>query len=328
MGVRLDSMPNVSRAELSGVPMDILTDWVRLTGMSGEILARSRMKAPWGMALQAGTEAMFHVVLEGACWLRVAGSPPRPLLQGDLVVLPTGPAHELVHAPDGVATPLRELLARPPLPPVKGPATTVVCGVWRFDASLAKPLLRGLPEIVHLPAARIASEPTLSSTLSLLTRELEQPGPGSEWLVPQLFDVLLVYLVRSGSADAGASSSGWLRALRDPALSSALSRMHAEPQAPWTVAALAREASLSRAAFARRFAEQVGEAPLSYLTRWRMGIGARLLRETDLPLAQIAARVGYDSEFSFSRAFKRSRGIPPNAFRRSQERPPADTGQA
>jgi AraC-like DNA-binding protein len=297
--------------------MDVLTDWVHLTGISGELLARSRLEAPWGMALEAGPEAMFHIVLEGSCWLRLEGSAPLQLLKGDLVLLPSGPAHALVHEPESAATPIKELLARLPLPPGEGPATTVVCGVYRFDASLAKPLLRGLPAVVHLPAGRIASEPSLSCTLSMLTREMEQPGPGCEWLVPQLFDMLLIYLVRSWSSNAGAQSAGWLSALKDPSLSRALSRMHADPQAPWTVAGLAREASLSRAAFARRFAAQIGEAPLSYLTRWRMGLAARLLRETDVPLAEIASRVGYDSEFSFSRAFKRSRGLPPIAFRRS-----------
>jgi AraC-like DNA-binding protein len=299
--------------------MDILADWARLTGLSGALLARSRMEAPWGLAVPAGPEAMFHFVSEGICWLRLAGAPPLRLLQGDLVMLPNGPPHDLVHAPDGAAAPLAELLAALPLPAVRGPATTVVCGTYRFDASLAQPLLRGLPEVVHLPAGRIASEPSLASALSMLTRELERPGPGSEWLVQQLFDVLLVYLVRCWAAQAGEQPSGWLAALKDPALSKALSRMHASPQAPWTVAALAREAGLSRAAFARRFAAQVGDAPLAYLTRWRMGLASKLLRETDAPLAQIAARVGYDSEFSFSRAFKRGRGVAPIAFRRSQE---------
>jgi AraC-like DNA-binding protein len=72
----------------------------------------------------------------------------------------------------------------------------------------------------------------------------------------------------------------------------------------------------SRAAFARNFSASVGEPPHSYLTRWRMGIAARLLEETDLRLSEIASRVGYRSEFSFSRAFKLARGVSPIQYRR------------
>jgi AraC family transcriptional activator of mtrCDE len=300
--------------------MDVLADWVGLSGPSGVLLARSRMQAPWGMGLSAGAEAMFHIVAEGTCWLRRAGAPALKLQVGDLALLPEGVAHELVHAPDGASEPLAVLIQRTPtpLPADALHATTVYCGVYRFDANLAQPLLRGLPPVLHMSAAQIAEDVGLRSTLALITNELASEQPASQWLLPHLFDALLVYLVRRWVAEGGPLGSGWMVALRDPALSRALTRMHAEPHSPWTVESLAREAGLSRAAFARRFAEQVGEAPLAYLTRWRMGLAARLLRDTHAPLAEIASRVGYDSEFSFSRAFKRSRGQAPHAFRRSQ----------
>ncbi|MCM3869594.1 MAG: AraC family transcriptional regulator [Pyrinomonadaceae bacterium] len=97
----------------------------------------------------------------------------------------------------------------------------------------------------------------------------------------------------------------------------ALTRIHEAPEQAWTVEALAQEASLSRAAFARNFSASVGEPPHNYLTRWRMGIAAQLLEETDLRLSEIAARVGYRSEFSFSRAFKLARGVSPTQYRRA-----------
>jgi AraC family transcriptional activator of mtrCDE len=297
--------------------MDVLTDWVHLTGPSGALLAKSRLQAPWGMALAAGPETMFHMMLEGECWLRLADSAPLHLALGDVVLLPGGPAHELVHAPKGKAEPLAQLLARKPPTLIEGPASTVLCGTYRFETPLAQQLLRGLPRLVHLTAAQVRSNPSLAKALSLITGEVEQPGPGSEWLFSHLFDTVLVYLVRTWSTQADAQTTGWLSALRDASLARVLSRMHASPQSRWTVETLAREANLSRAAFARRFTEQVGEAPLAYLTRWRMGFAARLLRNTDAPLAEIAARVGYDSEFSFSRAFKRSLGKAPSVFRRA-----------
>ena len=274
------------------------------------------MKPPWGMALPDGDQAMFHLILEGTAWLRMAAEKPLFLKMGDLVLLPNGPAHELVHEPRARATPLAELIAGPLPRAFKSPGTTVACGVYSFDASMARSLLAVLPPVLHLKREQLEADPSLSATVALIARELENARPGTDWLVARLFDVLLVYLFRNLAASIEGDASGWLTALRDPALSKVLSRMHENPDAPWTVASLAREASMSRAAFARRFSAGVGEAPLAYLTRWRMGVAARLLRETNSPLAEIAGRVGYESEFAFSRAFKRALGRPPIAFRR------------
>jgi AraC-like DNA-binding protein len=63
----------------------------------------------------------------------------------------------------------------------------------------------------------------------------------------------------------------------------------------------------------------VGEPPLTYLTRWRMGLAARLLVTSEASLAEVAQQVGYESEFAFSRAFKRNRGLAPEPFRRAAQ---------
>jgi AraC-like DNA-binding protein len=93
--------------------------------------------------------------------------------------------------------------------------------------------------------------------------------------------------------------------------------MHNDPARAWTVAALAAEAGLSRAPFARRFTELVGRPPLTYLTWWRMLTASRLLRDSDAPLNVVAAQVGYTSEFAFAHAFKRAYGTAPGRYRRS-----------
>jgi AraC-like DNA-binding protein len=108
----------------------------------------------------------------------------------------------------------------------------------------------------------------------------------------------------------------WLGALRDDQIGTALARLHAHPGRPWTTEAIAAEAAMSRAAFARRFTGLVGEAPLAYLTRWRLNLAARRLRDTDEPIAAVAGQVGYGSEYSFSRAFTRFHGQPPGRYRR------------
>jgi transcriptional regulator GlxA family with amidase domain len=134
-------------------------------------------------------------------------------------------------------------------------------------------------------------------------------------VLPRLIDTLFVYIVRAWLRDQPEGSCGWLGALRDPQISKALSLIHERPQEPWTVEALARAVAMSRAAFAKRFAELVGEPPLAYVTRWRMDIAAKLLRESRETVARIAGRVGYVSETAFAKAFRRRRQLAPGAYR-------------
>jgi AraC-like DNA-binding protein len=137
-------------------------------------------------------------------------------------------------------------------------------------------------------------------------------------IVPALLDVLLLYIIRAWHDEhAGRhGNTGWAGALRDPAVSAALRALHEEPARPWTVGTLGAEAGLSRAAFARRFTALVGQPPLAYLTWWRMTLAAKALREGDAPLAAVARRSGYTSEFAFAKAFKRQYGLAPGGYRR------------
>lgn len=263
----------------------------------------------------ARDEVMFHIVTDGACWLRRPGEAPFQLFEGDLAVVPQGVEHDLVDSPEREAEPLEDFLARTSFPTPGGPTTTLVCGMYGADAQLTHPMLRALPPVVHFSASTVRAIPSLAAMMSLVKAEVESSSPGSAALIPHLFDALFVYVIRAWVEDVTPERPGWLAALKDPLLSKALARMHAEPAAAWTVESLAEEAGLSRAAFARRFAEQVGESPLAYLTRWRMGVAARLLHTSEASVAEIAERVGYDSEFAFSRAFKRERGLPPRRYR-------------
>jgi AraC-like DNA-binding protein len=201
-------------------------------------------------------------------------------------------------------------------PPGTGPTTLLLCGAYRLNRTRAHPLLTGLPEVVHLPA-RIGSHPDLRAAVDLLGRELEQPGPGSDAVVPALLDTLLVFLLRAWLADhAGRAVTGWAAALADPAVAAALRAIHHDPAYPWTVAELAARAGLSRAAFARRFTALVGQPPLGYLTWWRMTVACHALATGDAPLRVVAQRGGYASEAAFAKAFKREVGLAPGDYRR------------
>lgn len=134
-------------------------------------------------------------------------------------------------------------------------------------------------------------------------------------MVGRLTDVLFVYVLREWSRMQPKDSKGWLTALHDPQLARAFVKVHEQPARQWTVEQLAEEAALSRAAFARRFKDLVGQTPLGYVTQWRMALAARMLADTALPISTVADRVGYTSEFAFNRAFSRERGEAPGHWR-------------
>lgn len=172
-----------------------------------------------------------------------------------------------------------------------------------------------LPAVVHIPSEHSEARPALQATLRMLSTELAERGQGSQTIIDRLADILFVHILRAWLDSGEPDGASWLAALGDPTVAGAISRMHAEPARPWTVQDLAAEVGLSRATFARRFHELVGRPPLDYLTHWRIDVAARRLRDTDQSVTHVAHAVGYTSEYAFSRAFSRLRGLPPSRYR-------------
>ena len=149
----------------------------------------------------------------------------------------------------------------------------------------------------------------------LLAEEIVKDEPGQEAVLDRLLDLLLIAVLRAWFARPDAATPGWYRAYDDPIVGHALRLIHHNPAEPWTVASLAREAGVSRAALARRFQELVGEPPVSFLTGWRIALAADLLLEPGATIGSVAHQVGYGSPFALSTAFKRVRGISPRQHR-------------
>ncbi|MFE3293554.1 AraC family transcriptional regulator [Rhodococcus sp. NPDC059234] len=305
--------------------MDILTEALGSMRTGHPSSVRTDGRAPWGLRLPAVAGAGFHVVLHGTCWLvPLEDSPLSPiaLSPGDVVFLRDGRGHILADHP--ATPPVLETAQRfDPGSPIgtvslggDGPLTSLLCGNYYLDQRRPHPLVRQLPEVVHLQTGQ-GRHPELSAAVQLLGAELENPRIGSDGIVPTLIDSLLLYILRAWfEAQPSASAEGWAAALADPAVAPALAAIHDDPAAAWSVESLAARAGLSRAAFSRRFTAFVGEPPMAYLTRWRMTTAARLLRESDAPLSAVADRAGYGSEFAFAKAFKREYGLAPGAYRR------------
>jgi AraC-like DNA-binding protein len=298
----------------------------------GEVLAGVRAGQPfarrtdfygqWGLRLCGDHGAGFHVVLEGSAWIvPPMVSSPLKLGVGDVVFGRTGKGYALADHPDTALTEVSLDTPKAEWPgriaqPGEHPTAVLLCGAFTLEQARPHPLIAQLPPIIHLPARAVAGEP-LRSVVDLLGSEVRGDGPELGAAVPALLDLLIIYIVRTWYAREGErGAGGWAQALVDPAVRGALERIQQSPATPWTVGQLAATGGLSRTAFASQFRELVGEPPMAYLTRSRMTVASRLLRETDLPLEAVATRVGYGSPFAFAKAFKRVTGDSPGSYRR------------
>jgi AraC-like DNA-binding protein len=306
--------------------VDVLSDALAAVRVGRPHSARVRQPATFGRQFPPVDGAGFHVLLQGTCWLIPPDGEPIAMGPGDVVFLPRGSGHGLADSPSTprAGTPAASLAELRPdeestiIDQAGGSRTVMLCGAYLLDRSRSHPLLAELPEVVHLPA-RVGRHPPLRAAVDLLGAELERLRPGADGVVPALLDLLLLYILRAWFDEQSdrETASGWALALHDPPVAAALRAIHSDPGRPWTVKELGARAGLSRAAFARRFTTLVGQAPLAYLTWWRMTVAARLLHDSDAPLAAVARQVGYTSEFAFAHAFKREYGSAPGRFRRS-----------
>jgi AraC family transcriptional activator of mtrCDE len=298
--------------------MRALNSWLKAVRADGLVLVRTRVAGPWGFAVQPRHAVVFHFVAEGRAFLRQPDAETMALQAGELVLIPRGGEHEVAHSPRGNAIPLETFLSKRDGVFDPGPkAVTLICGQFNMDQHLALPALRALPQAVSIRVGMEAGSSPVSDTLRMLRNEVETPNFGNQIVVRNLLSSLFVYFMRDWADAASPTVKDWFSAVRSTHTARALARIHETPERAWTLEDLAQEAGLSRAAFARNFSTSVGEPPHTYLTRWRMGIAAQLLEETDLRLSEIASRVGYQSEFSFSRAFKLARGVSPIQYRRA-----------
>lgn len=189
-----------------------------------------------------------------------------------------------------------------------GSAMSVICA-YEGRSEVSDRLLDALPPVLVLRAGDWDSP-----LVDLLAAEAGFDGPGQEAYLDRLLDLLLIAVLRTWF-DRDANAPAWWHAERDPIVGRALKLIYHNPAHAWTVANLASAVGCSRAMFARRFTEQVGEPPIAFLTAWRLALAADLLRSGPDTVAAIAGQVGYGTPFALSGAFKRAYGVSPTAHR-------------
>lgn len=323
--------------------MDALSDVLRTTRLKGGVFLHAEFSDPWCLGVQVQPESCspflgeaaevipYHYVLEGQLRVRIGDAPTYELQPGELVLFPRNDHHPLGGDLSLPPIPSTDVVKRPVdggLLTIKlggdGPRTRIVCGFLAGEKLQTSPVMSTLPALLHLDYRQGASAEWIRSTFKYAAAEIAAGRMGSETVFAKLSELLFVVAVRRGDTPvhrevARRANRVARRPQRHPFVSRALALLHARLRDPWTVDALGREIGLSRSALAERFIHVIGMPPMQYLTRWRTQVAAQELRNSGKSIPQIAEEVGYDSEASLTRAFKRLMGVPPAAWRRQRQ---------
>jgi AraC-like DNA-binding protein len=344
MMLRAERSADVSRpAELpvacAASSPDPLSDVLRTVKLTGALFFLVDASFPWGVEVprskafssiilpRAQHVVSYHIILKGAGWVSIPGVASTWFEAGDVLVFPHGDPYSMLSQPgqppefDAEATMeyFREMAAgRLPFVSKEGgggePRSEFVCGFLGCDMQPFNPVLSTLPRLLRVRRPP-GGQDLLSPLIELTLAEARQPRAGGETIRLRLSELIFVEVMRQHLETLPAHETGWLSGLRDPAIGKILVMLHRHPAYPWTLHELARRASMSRAALAARFTHLVGYAPIQYLTLWRMQIAARLLADGSMKVAAVGRAIGYESEAAFSRAFKKTVGLSPAAWR-------------
>jgi AraC family transcriptional activator of mtrCDE len=296
--------------------------WLKYLNAEGFVIAQSKVKGDWGIEMEQREGTYFHFLAQGTAYFSLDGGPQIRLEPGDVVVLPQGATHQMRSSPQSKVASLGEFVKNiQTLYSKESDATIVVCGSFGVDRYMVMPAIKSLPPSIHLRAESSGVTTPTSELLKQLQSEVENARIGSKLVVRNLLSNLFIYILRQWSESEKAHVGSWFFAMQNRHIAKALACIHQKPEIDWSLDSLASEAGLSRSLFAEQFRESVGETPYSYLTRWRLGIAAQLLAQTDLSIEEIAQKTGYRSEYSFNRAFKKARGRTPTKERERRQSP-------
>jgi AraC-like DNA-binding protein len=305
--------------------MDSLSQLIGSLRLQGAFYTRFEASAPWGHRVTHRGQIKFVLVVRGTCWVRTAALPePLELQSGDLFLVLDGAPYSVSERRNSRCVECQDLELLRESFLIRygggGTTTTLVSVALQLADDDAGTLVGALPPFIHLRVESNRSS-SLYALAELLRNEIQEEL-GSLPIVRRLAEALFISAVRYYVQQSELPKHGLLAAIADPQLRRALREMHDDLAHPWTVETLAARAGMSRASFAAKFRRKTGSTPLDYLTKQRIALARTLLRE-ELPIAEIASRVGYESQISFARAFVRIVGTTPGAFRRSARQAPA-----
>ena len=308
-------------------PLDDALEDLRITG---SVLLHEAYVSPWAIAVpdeatlrkildvDSGRRVvLFHFVRRGRFELRMAGHETVSVAAGEVAICPSGVAHRMSLGRGGSVLSIEAVLKRDAWATShakNADATELVCGVFLVNAAPLNPMLGALPPVLKVSTTDASFSPLLVGVAWMLAHEVDRDALAG-FTADRIIELFCAESIRAYQRSTGAEHAGWFKGLSDPRISESLRRIHAAPDARWTVEGLASSVALSPSRFAARFKEVMGRSVMSYVAAWRANLACRLLRESRLDLGEIAGRVGYGSLPAFSRAFKAQTGQAPAAWR-------------
>jgi AraC-like DNA-binding protein len=318
--------------------LDALSDVLRVIRLQGALFLHAEFGSPWCVAAPGGAQlaqalkpgaahlVIFHLVTQGRRTVQIGREAPLQLEAGDIVAFPHADSHRIgstLHAPplemSHVMSELRQSRLSFSRHGGDGEPARLICGWLSAQTSPRHPMFSAMPRVLRVPIREQASGAWIESSIRHLVLDPANESAGRAALTARLAEALFIETLRCHIAGLPADQTGWLAGLRDPIVGRAIALLHEFPGQDWTVESLARRVDSSRTVLSGRFVRYLGQAPMQYLGSWRLTLAADLLREGALSLGRIAEQVGYETEAAFNRAFKRAYGLPPGAWRRTQE---------
>ena len=317
--------------------MDVLSDILKVVKLDAALFFNGEFSAPWCFSARpskdiahhlssaAGHVIIYHLLTEGHAYARLPEGARLELGAGDIVIFPHGDAHFVGNGwpekpVDSIKAFGRNMSRELTVARYGGGGeiTRFICGYMACQPRLSEVFLAGLPPIFKVNLGKAPAGEWIEKSIRFSAGQAagSMAASGS---VTKLSEVLFVETLRGYINSLPANQIGWLAAARDPIVGQALSLLHKEPDQAWTILNLARSVGLSRTRLAERFRHFLGESPIAYLTHWRLKLAAEMLQTSENSVAQVAATVGYGSEASFNRAFKREFACPPAQFRRQRK---------
>ena len=320
------NLPTPRRTLAEGAAqLDPLTQVLLGLRLDGVEYGRCLLRTPWAVAFKETPHARFHFVARGGCWLRTRGTDWMRLDPGSAVLLPRGSFHVIASSPDVPAIDIDSLARKAVadgiyvvdgqgLASADGDPDVMFCGEMRFNLDPLHPLVAMMPDAMR--ADDLARrDPTVPALLEAMEREVSLDRIGACGILARLADVLAASIIRAWVECGCSDSTGWIAAVRCPKLGKVVAAIHADPARNWTVPLLADLMGASRSSFAQAFTRTMGQSPAKYVAKMKMFQARHWIARDGMRVAVAADRLGYDSEASFSRAFKRVIGHPPSAAR-------------
>lgn len=308
--------------------MDVLSEILSSVKLRGTLYFHARFQSPWGMRIPDGQFANYHIVTEGECWLEYGpvDTPPRLLRKGDVVLFAHGNAHTLSDSPKTTAIPAIELMNKAKTDDAQGMvlggdgshSCSLICGHFEYDRETPHPIFETLPPMICVSAGSDDHNNWYATAAQLASQISIEERIGRYAVIDRLAESLLLQILVD-YIEGSDNQTSFLAAVQDRGIGKALNAMHSDIAHDWNIAELANIAAMSKPVFSAKFHSMVGEPPIVYLARWRMLKAREMLCQGNIPLKYISEKVGYQSEFAFSRAFKKYSGVSPGAFRRTQE---------